>query len=79
MRETIPSNTTGRFDCLVQAEDPAPRQFVNLKRIPTLLITTESSFHAQYDWCTVQFLRQAGSRRIIWNWRRWGFEAMPIW
>ena len=29
-------------------------------RILTLLITTESSFHAQYNWCTVQFLRQAG-------------------
>lgn len=23
-------------------------------------MTTESSYHAQYDWCTVRFLRQAG-------------------
>lgn len=60
VRETIPANATGRLDCLVQAEDPAPRQLVNLRRFPVLLMTTESSYHAQYDWCTVRFLRQAG-------------------
>jgi pimeloyl-ACP methyl ester carboxylesterase len=27
---------------------------------PTLVITSEASYHAPYDHCTVQFLQQAG-------------------
>ncbi|KAL9110077.1 MAG: hypothetical protein Q9227_005416 [Pyrenula ochraceoflavens] len=44
----------------IQAEDPAPRQLINLKNIPVLLVTGEASYHAVYDWCTVKFLEQAG-------------------
>jgi pimeloyl-ACP methyl ester carboxylesterase len=32
----------------------------NLQKFPTLVITAEASYHAPYDHCTVQYLRQAG-------------------
>lgn len=60
VRQTIPSNSSLHSDCVVQADYPAPRQLVNLARVPVLVLTTESSYHAPYDWCTVQFLQQAG-------------------
>ncbi|KAK8239868.1 Alpha/Beta hydrolase protein [Phyllosticta capitalensis] len=56
--------TTGSTDpsignCTLQ--DPQePRQLANLKDIPTLVLQTQASYHAVYDWCTVEFLRQAG-------------------
>jgi pimeloyl-ACP methyl ester carboxylesterase len=37
-----------------------PRQLVNLKDIPVLVVTAEASYHASYDHCTVKYLRQAG-------------------
>ncbi|CAG9955263.1 unnamed protein product [Clonostachys rosea f. rosea IK726] len=37
-----------------------PRILVNLERIPVLVVTAPASYHAQYDWCTVEYLRQAG-------------------
>ncbi|KAF9034091.1 Alpha/beta hydrolase family-domain-containing protein [Panaeolus papilionaceus] len=48
------------FACTLQAT-PA-RKMKNLGRIPVLMITAEASYHAQYDWCSAQFLRQAGIR-----------------
>jgi pimeloyl-ACP methyl ester carboxylesterase len=36
------------------------RQLPNLKGIPILIVTAEASYHAPYDHCTSQFLRQAG-------------------
>jgi pimeloyl-ACP methyl ester carboxylesterase len=44
--------------CWLQ-KDPA-RQLPNLKEIPILVVTSESSYHAPYDHCTVNFLEQAG-------------------
>jgi pimeloyl-ACP methyl ester carboxylesterase len=44
--------------CWVQ-KNPA-RQLVNLKDIPVLVVTSEASYHANYDHCTVKYLRQAG-------------------
>jgi pimeloyl-ACP methyl ester carboxylesterase len=44
--------------CWTQAA-PA-RKLVNLSRIPLLVITTEASYHASYDHCTVAYLTQAG-------------------
>lgn len=44
--------------CWKQA-DP-PRQLPHLKGIPIAIVTTESSYHAMYDHCTSQYLRQAG-------------------
>ncbi|KAF8556262.1 alpha beta-hydrolase [Imleria badia] len=37
-----------------------PRRLVHLARIPVLLVTSEAGYHAVYDDCTVQFLREAG-------------------
>jgi pimeloyl-ACP methyl ester carboxylesterase len=45
--------------CWKQAE-PA-RQLVNLK-MPILVLTSEASYHAPYDHCTVKFLQQAGAK-----------------
>jgi pimeloyl-ACP methyl ester carboxylesterase len=44
--------------CWVQ-KGPA-RQLPNLKNIPVLVVTSEASYHASYDHCTVKYLRQAG-------------------
>jgi pimeloyl-ACP methyl ester carboxylesterase len=44
--------------CWAQAE-PA-RKLVNLMNIPVLVVQTEASYHAPYDHCTVNYLRQAG-------------------
>ena len=48
----------GLTRCWRQAS-PA-RQMPNLKGIPILIVTAEASYHAPYDHCTSQFLRQAG-------------------
>jgi len=48
----------GLTRCWLQA-GPA-RQLLNLKGIPILIVTAEASYHAPYDHCTSQFLRQAG-------------------
>lgn len=48
-------------DLAVCWEQATPaRQLVNLKHIPVLVVQTEASYHAPYDYCTVQYLRQAG-------------------
>lgn len=60
VKQKIPSNSSVHSDCIIQADYPAPRQLVNLVHVPVLVLTTESSYHAPYDWCTVQFLQQAG-------------------
>ncbi|KAF7373414.1 AB hydrolase-1 domain-containing protein [Mycena sanguinolenta] len=44
--------------CFQQTE-PA-RKLINLVDIPVLVATSEASYHAQYDNCSVAFLRQAG-------------------
>ena len=44
--------------CWMQ-KDPA-RQLPNLQKIPILIVTSEASYHAPYDRCTVRFLEQAG-------------------
>lgn len=38
---------------------PAP-QLVNLRGIPILIVVAEASYHAPYDHCTSEFLKQAG-------------------
>lgn len=50
-------------DCVLQAESPSPRQLVNLREKPILLVTGEASYHARYDHCTVDYLQQAGCGR----------------
>jgi pimeloyl-ACP methyl ester carboxylesterase len=56
--EIVPNSEPGLATCTIQSE-PA-RQLVNLKNIPVLVESSESSFHVVYDGCTVKFLQQAG-------------------
>ena len=44
--------------CWKQAE-PA-RQLPNLQKMPVMVLTSEASYHAPYDHCTVKYLQQAG-------------------
>ena len=46
--------------CWLQ-KDP-PRQLPNLQKMPILILTSESSYHAAYDHCTVKYMEQAGVR-----------------
>ena len=48
----------GLATCWKQAE-PA-RQLPNLHIMPIMVLTSEASYHAPYDHCTVKYLRQAG-------------------
>jgi pimeloyl-ACP methyl ester carboxylesterase len=36
------------------------RQLPNLQKVPILVVTSEASYHASYDHCTVKYLDQAG-------------------
>jgi pimeloyl-ACP methyl ester carboxylesterase len=44
--------------CWAQAE--SARKLVNLRSTPILIVTSEASYHAAYDHCTVRYLAQAG-------------------
>ncbi|HEX4643887.1 MAG TPA: alpha/beta hydrolase [Candidatus Acidoferrales bacterium] len=44
--------------CWLQKE-PA-RQLPQLRKVPILVVTSESSYHSGYDHCTVKYLEQAG-------------------
>ncbi len=48
----------GLIACTLQKE-PA-RKLVQMAKIPVLVATAESSYHAPYDHCTAAYLRQAG-------------------
>ena len=52
------ADTPDKVRCYAQAE-PA-RQLPNLQKMPILVLTSEASYHAPYDHCTVNYLRQAG-------------------
>lgn len=39
-----------------------PRTLPNLAAVPVLVVTSEASYHAPYDHCTVKYLAQAGVR-----------------
>lgn len=47
-------------DAILQADTPPPRKLINLTHVPVVVVTAEASYHAEYDWCTVEYLRQAG-------------------
>ena len=53
-----PPNSTGLFDCFLQAE-PA-KKLANISQVPILVVTGEASFHVTYDYCTVEWLQQGG-------------------
>lgn len=52
-----------RVRCWLQKE-PA-HQLPNLQKMPILVLTSEASYHAPYDHCTVKYLRQAGVRPSV--------------
>jgi len=60
--KVVPSNSSDKTDCILQ-EEPA-KQLVNFKDVPIFIDTGEASYHATYDYCFVEFLRQAGCRRV---------------
>ncbi|KAJ3808910.1 Alpha/Beta hydrolase protein [Lentinula aff. lateritia] len=58
--EIVPSLSNASLGTTCYRQAAPARQMVNLKEIPTLVVTSESSYHAIYDACTVGFLAQAG-------------------
>ncbi|KAF2798181.1 alpha/beta-hydrolase [Melanomma pulvis-pyrius CBS 109.77] len=54
----VPPKDDKHTECILQAE-PAKR-LKNLSRVPVMVVTAEASYHAPYDYCTVEYLRQAG-------------------
>ncbi len=52
------ADAEGLVRCFEQSE-PA-RQLPNLRNIPTLVLMSETSYHAPYDHCTVKYLQRAG-------------------
>ncbi|KAI1116489.1 Alpha/Beta hydrolase protein [Nemania sp. NC0429] len=62
VRAKIKAPSADLIDCLIQAPSPPPRQLIRLKGIPAVVVTAQASYHAQYDWATVEYLKQAGVR-----------------
>ncbi|KAJ3517009.1 hypothetical protein NLJ89_g778 [Agrocybe chaxingu] len=56
--QTVITYSTTNFTCIQQASPP--RKLTNLSNIPVLVVTSESGFHSVFDWCSVQFLKDAG-------------------
>ena len=56
--EEAKADAPDKVRCWLQKE-PA-RQLPNLQKMPILVLTSEASYHAPYDHCTVKYLRQAG-------------------
>ncbi|KAI1400524.1 hypothetical protein F4819DRAFT_487440, partial [Hypoxylon fuscum] len=63
-KEVVAAPEPGLIDCVLQAQAPPPRQLVHLVDVRVLLVTAPASYHAQYDWGTVRYLRQAGVRDV---------------
>lgn len=61
--EIHPARDESSVEYVLQADDPPPRQLVNLVDLPILLLTGEASYHMAYDYGTVRFLRQAGCHK----------------
>jgi pimeloyl-ACP methyl ester carboxylesterase len=64
VQEVQPPRDANSSECILQANTPAPRQLANLADKPILLVTSESGYHAVYDYCTAAYLKQAGCARI---------------
>lgn len=62
-QKTFPSRAKNEAECVLQDDEDAahqPRKLKNLVDIPILVVTAESSYHAVYDYCTVEYLKQGG-------------------
>lgn len=55
---TIPPRASNLSACIQQGTPT--RKLVHLSKFPVLVLTSEASYHATYDYCTVNYLRQAG-------------------
>ncbi|KAG5996671.1 hypothetical protein E4U43_002824, partial [Claviceps pusilla] len=68
-RAVRPASRADRVECILQAEGTdekngtPPRRLVHLADKDILLVTSESGYHAVYDYCTVAYLRQAGCKK----------------
>ncbi|KAI1736023.1 Alpha/Beta hydrolase protein [Xylaria scruposa] len=60
VRAEVKAPSENLIDCSIQASSPSPRQLVNLKGIPVVVVTAPASYHSQYDWAIVEYLKQAG-------------------
>jgi pimeloyl-ACP methyl ester carboxylesterase len=56
--KVAPPDGSGLLPCLVQRE-PA-RKLPQLAKVPMVVVSSEASYHAQYDYCFIKFLKQAG-------------------
>ncbi|KAE8368943.1 Alpha/Beta hydrolase protein [Aspergillus caelatus] len=56
--KTVPTHSSDLLPCIIQHE-PA-RKLPKLAQVPILISTGEASYHAQYDYCFIKFLHQAG-------------------
>ena len=54
----VPSTRENLISCILQKAPP--RILINLVNMAILIETSQSSYHAAYEHCTVDFLRQAG-------------------
>ncbi|KAI1105374.1 alpha/beta-hydrolase [Jackrogersella minutella] len=61
---TVRAPSSDMMNCTLQAESPPPRQLKNLAGIRVLVVTAQASYHAQYDWGTALYLRQAGVKNL---------------
>lgn len=59
-QQLYPARDENSTECVLQADNPKPRQLINLAPKPILVVTSEASYHAPYDYCTVEYLIQAG-------------------
>ena len=57
-QQSIPPAENNLSSCILQKNPP--KKLANLSKIPILLITSEASYHAVYDYCTFNYLKQAG-------------------
>ena len=55
---TVQSSDSNLSKCVLQI-DPS-RRLTNISGVPIMLVTSEAGYHAVYDYCTVEYLRQAG-------------------
>ncbi|KAG9515032.1 alpha/beta-hydrolase, partial [Aureobasidium melanogenum] len=53
VKEVVPASSENLDGCVLQASSPAPRRLSNLAPKPILVVTSEASYHAVYDYCTV--------------------------
>ena len=51
---------TGPTSCNADLQQEPARQLANIQKMPILVVTSEASYHAPYDHCTVKYLQQAG-------------------